>query len=142
MSEQSKALVRRYLYEVFANKSFGTIPEIFAREYVEHDPANEGETRGHEGVRGDLEPFVNAFSDPEIAVEDQIAEGDRVATRLTLSATHVGEFRGITATGKRIEVTGTVIHRVADGRFVEGWWNWDTLGLLQQLGAIPSERAA
>lgn len=142
MSEQSKALVRRYLEEVFAKGNFDVIPEIFAADYVERDPANEGDIRGHDGVRRDLEPYDTAFSDIQVTVEDQLAERDRVATRVTVRATHVEGFRGIPPTGGRIEVTGNVVHRVADGRLAEGWWNWDTLGLMQQLGAIPAEQAA
>jgi steroid delta-isomerase-like uncharacterized protein len=142
MSDASKALVRRSLGEVFAEGKFDAIPEIFAPDYVEHDPASAGEVRGHDGIRRDLEPYVNAFSDTQLGVEDQVAEGDRVATRITVRATHVEEFRGIPPTGERIELTGTVIHRVAGGKLAEGWWNWDTLGLLQQLGAIPTEQPA
>ena len=142
MSEQSKALVRRYLDDVFAKGDFDAIPAIFAADYVERDPASEGTIRGHDGVRGDLEPFVSAFSDTQVTVEDQLAEGDRVATRVTVRATHVEGLRGLSPTGERIEVTGTVVHRVADGRLAEGWWNWDTLGLMRQLGAIPAEQAA
>jgi steroid delta-isomerase-like uncharacterized protein len=142
MSEQSKALVRRSLEEVFAEGNFDAIPEIFAPDYVEHDPASDGEIRGHDGLRRDLEPYVNAFSDTRVTVEDQLAEGDLVATRVTVRATHVEQFRGVPPTGERIEVTGTVVHRVAGGRLAEGWWNWDTLGLMQQLGAIPAEQPA
>jgi steroid delta-isomerase-like uncharacterized protein len=142
MSEQSKALVRRSLEEVFAEGNFDAIPEIFAPDYVEHDPASDGEIRGHDGLRRDLEPYVNAFSDTRVTVEDQLAEGDLVATRVTVRATHVEQFRGVPPTGERIEVTGTVVHRVAGGRLAEGWWNWDTLGLMQQLGAISAEQPA
>ena len=141
MSEQSKALVRRYL-EVFVEGHFDVLPELLASDYIEHDPASEGEVRGHDGVRRDLEPYVNAFSDAQVAVEDQVAEGDRVATRVTIRATHVEELRGIPPTGERIEITGTVFHHVAGGKLAEGWWNWDTLGMLQQLGAIPAEQPA
>jgi predicted ester cyclase len=65
-----------------------------------------------------------------------------VATRVTVAATHVEEFRGIAPTGERIAITGTVFHRVAGGKLAEGWWSWDTLGLLQQLGAVPAEQPA
>lgn len=141
MSEESKALVSRYL-EVFAQGNLDAIPEICAPDYVEHDPASAAEIRGHDAVRRDLEPYVNAFSDTEVAINDQVAEGDLVATRLTVRGTHVEDLRGIPPTGERIEVTGTVFHRVAGGRLAEGWWNWDTLGLLKQLGAIPAEQHA
>lgn len=142
MSEQNKATVRRYLDEVFAQGDFDVILELFAPDYVEHDPASDAEIRGHEGVRRDLSNYQSAFSDIEITVEDQIAEDDRVATRLTVRATHVEEFFGIPPTGNRIEVSGTVIQRISDGKLAEGWWNWDTLGLLRQIDAIPAEQPA
>jgi steroid delta-isomerase-like uncharacterized protein len=141
MSEQNKATVRRYLDEVFAQGSLDLIPTLFDPDYVEHDPASEGEIRGHEGVRRDLSVYQSAFSDLTIAVESQIAEGDQVATRVTFRATHVEEFFGIPPTGSRVTVSGSVMQRLADGKLVEGWWNWDTLGLLQQLGAVPAAQS-
>jgi steroid delta-isomerase-like uncharacterized protein len=142
MSEHNKAMVRRYLEEVFAEGDLDAIPELFAPDYVEHDPASPEEIRGHAGVRRDLSVYQTAFSDIEITVEDQIADEDSVVARATLSGTHVEELFGIPPTGNRVTVTGIVIQRVADGRFAEGWWNWDTLGLLGQLGAIPAEQPA
>jgi steroid delta-isomerase-like uncharacterized protein len=142
MSEQNKVTVRRYLEEIFAQGNLDVIPEVFAPDYVEHDPASDEEIRGHEGVRRDLSVYQTAFSDIEITVEDQIADGDSVATRATLCGTHVEELFGIPPTGSRVTVTGILIQRVADRRLAEGWWNWDTLGLLRQLGAIPAEQPA
>jgi len=142
MSEQNKAIVRRYLDEVFAKGNLDAAPEVFAPDYVEQDPASDGEIRGHEGVRRDLLTYQSAFSSIDITVEDQIAEDDRVATRVTFRATHVEEVFGVAPSGNRVTVTGMVIHRLSDGKLVEGWWNWDTLGLLQQIGAIPAEQPA
>jgi steroid delta-isomerase-like uncharacterized protein len=142
MSDQSKAIVRRYLEDVFAQEDLDAIPELFAPDYVEHDPASEEEIRGHDGVRRDLSIYQSAFSDIAITVEDQIAEGDRVATRASLRATHVEELFGVPPTGNRVSVTGTVVHRVSGGKLAEGWWNWDTLALLRQIGAIPAEQPA
>jgi steroid delta-isomerase-like uncharacterized protein len=142
MAEQSKAIARRYLEDVFAGGELDAIPELFAPDYVEHDPASEGEIRGHDAVRRDLASYQNALAGIEITVEDQIAEDDRVATRATLRATHVEELFGIEPTGARVTVTGIVIHHVVAGRLAEGWWNWDTLGLLRQLGALPAAQPA
>jgi steroid delta-isomerase-like uncharacterized protein len=142
MSEQNKATVRRYLEEVFAQGNLDVIPELFAPDYVEHDPASDAEIRGHAGVRRDLSIYQSAFSDIEVTVEDQIAEGGEVATRVTVRGTHVEELFGAPPTGNRVAVSGTVIQRVSDGKLAEGWWNWDTLGLLRQLGAIPAAQPA
>jgi steroid delta-isomerase-like uncharacterized protein len=142
MSQQNKAIVRRYLEEVFAQGNLDAIPDLFSPDYVEEDPASDEEIRGHEGVRRDLSTYQTAFSDLEITVEDQIAEEDRVATRVTFRATHVEEVFGVAPSGNRVAVTGMVTHRLLDGKLVEGWWNWDTLGLLQQIDAIPAEQPA
>ncbi len=79
----------------------------------------------------------SAFPDEQTTFEDQIAEGDRVVSRMTARATHLGEFQGLPATGKKITVTGIWIDRVVDGKIVEQWVQADMLGALQQLGAIP-----
>ena len=94
MSEHNKAIVRRYLEEVFAQGDLDGIQQLFAPDYVAHDPASDEEIRGHEGVRRDLSIYQSALSDIELTVEDQIGEGDRVATRATLRAAHVEELRG------------------------------------------------
>ena len=82
--------------------------------------------------------FRSAFPDFHVTIEDQIAEGDRVATRWTMRGTHEGEFRGISPTGKQITVTGIGIFRFSDGKVVESWDNFDQLGMMRQLGVIPS----
>lgn len=79
-----------------------------------------------------------AFPDEQTTFDDQIADGDKVVSRMTSRATHSGEFQGIPATGKRIKVTGILIDRIADGKIVERWGVIDMLGVLQQLGVIPT----
>jgi steroid delta-isomerase-like uncharacterized protein len=83
-----------------------------------------------------LTTFYSAFPDLGHTVEDQIAEGDRVATRATNRGTYRGELMGIPPTGKQFTVTGINIVRVSGGRIVEEWVNFDTLGMMQQLGVI------
>ncbi len=78
-----------------------------------------------------------AFPDEQTSFDDQVAEGDRVVSRMTSTATHTGEFQGIPPTGKRIMVTGIWIDRIADGKIVERWGVVDMLSVLQQLGVIP-----
>lgn len=77
----------------------------------------------------------SAFPDEETTFEDQIAEGDKVVSRMTSRATHAGEFQGIVATGKRITVSGIWLDRVAGGKIVERWGQVDMLGMMRQLGA-------
>jgi predicted ester cyclase len=91
-----------------------------------------------ESTKQFFDMFHAAFPDSSRTIEDQIAEGELVATRVTLNGTHRGEFQGISPTGKRIAVTGIWIDRVAGGKIVERWGAVDMLGLMQQLGAIPA----
>jgi predicted ester cyclase len=82
--------------------------------------------------------FLTAFPDLHFKVEDMIAEGNKVVTRITISATHQGPFMGILPTGKHMTITSIDIKRIAGGKFVEHWVNYDQLGLLQQLDVVPA----
>ncbi len=120
------------------------VDELFASDYVLHDPGvPEGELRGPEAFKDQwVSMFRTAFPDLQITIEDQIAEGDKVASRYTSRGTHQGELMGIPATGKRVEVTGTIISRFAEGKIVEEWNNFDVMGMMQQLGVVsPPEQA-
>ena len=81
--------------------------------------------------------YRSAFPDMQLTIEDQIAEGDKVVTRWTARGTHQGELMGIPPTGKQATVTGITVGRVANGKFVESWSNFDALGMMQQLGVVP-----
>ena len=97
---------------------------------------------GREGLRQALRLFHDAFPDMHWAVEEQVAEGEKVVTRFTWAGTHRGEFLGIAPTGRRVEVWGVVIDVVRGGRFAESRIIMDTLGLMQQLGAVPNAGTA
>lgn len=137
MSEQNKILDRRFFEEAWNRGNYDVIDELVASDFIGHSPPND-DIPGAEGLKQYISTLREAFPDVRLTVEDQIAEGDRVVTRWTARGTHRGEFQGIPPTGKRAQVTGVTISRVANGKFVEGWTNWDTLGLLQQLGAVPA----
>ena len=132
----NKAIVQRMIDEVMNQQNLGVIDELFATDYLMHDPAWPMEVKGPEGFKqwagAMLEPF---FSDGEIAVNDIIAEGDKVAVHWTWSGTHTGEFMGIPPTVRRITITGISIHRFANDKFVESWASYDALGMMQQLTA-------
>ena len=96
------------------------------------------EGHGREHFKEFARMYRSAFPDIHIEVEDQIVEGDRVATRWRGTGTHEGELMGISPTGNRVTVVGTTIERIADGQIAETWDNYDALGMMQQLGAIPS----
>jgi steroid delta-isomerase-like uncharacterized protein len=136
--EQNKATFRRYVEEVGNEGNLDLVDEIFG-SYLSHQPDGHTEERGPEDVRRFMGEFRQAFPDFHSTIEDQIAEGDKVVTRWTMRGTHNGEFRGIAPTGEQITVTGIGIFRFSDeGKVVESWDNFDQLGMMRQLGAIPA----
>jgi steroid delta-isomerase-like uncharacterized protein len=142
MSEQNKAVSRRVVEEMFVGGKLELADELFDQDYVGHDVASPEPVRGREGVKQQAEGYRSAFPDLELTVDDQFAEGDKVATRWTARGTHDGELFGIAATGKQATVTGITIDRFSGGKIVESWDNWDALGLMQQIGAIPETAQA
>jgi steroid delta-isomerase-like uncharacterized protein len=139
MSEEAKIKVRRFIEQAWNNGDMSVIDELFAGDYVLHEPHEDIE--GPQGMREMVEGFRGAFPDIHCTVEDQMAEGDLVATRWSLSATHQGEMMGVAPTGKRIAIDGIVIHRFVAGTMAEAWDRWDWLGFMQQLGAMPQLEA-
>jgi len=141
-SEENKALVRRYFEEIFNNHNMAVIDEIFSSDYVNHekyDPDREEIIRGQKGLKDAVSAFLSALPDLQCAIDDAVAEGDKVVTRWTTRGTHKGSVMGIAPTNKQITVTGITIDRIADGRIVETWTTWDLMSLYQQLGVLPSD---
>ena len=138
MSEENKANVRRFLEEGFGQGKTELVDEVLHSDFVCWDPNSEtGEIRGADTIKDEIEYFRNAVPDLTYTVVDQVAEGDKVTTRYTLGGTHQGEFFGVPATGKRIEITGINIDRFDEGgKLVEEWPEYDMLGAMKQMGAI------
>ncbi|MGW7364214.1 ester cyclase [Streptomyces sp. NPDC054841] len=108
---------------------------LLTRDYRDHDPSNAQDLIGLEALRREIGMWRDGF-DFTFTIEDQIAEGDRVCTRWTWNGTHKGEFLGIPATGKQVSMTGTTTHLLHEGMICEGWWQYDRLGLMGQIGAL------
>jgi steroid delta-isomerase-like uncharacterized protein len=139
MSEENKEKARRFIQESFNEGNLSLVDELFASDYVLHDPASsEEEIRGPEGMKGFVQMYQSAFPDTDLTVEDQVAEGDDVVTRWRGRGTHQGELFGVPPSGNRVEVTGITVDRFSGGKFAESWTNYDALGLMQQIGAVPS----
>ena len=136
-AEENKALVRRVFEEGWNAGNLELFNETDAPEYVLHDPSVPEDVRGVEAVKQFASMYLRAFPDLRFTIEEQLAEGDKVVTRWTSSATHQGELMGIPATGNRTRVSGITISRISESNLVEDWNNWDTLGLMRQLGVIP-----
>ena len=141
MTEDNKALNRRFVEEVINQGNIEAIDELIDPGVVEH-AAPPGVPTGREGAKQFFAIVRSAFPDLHHTIEDMIAEGDKVVMRSTWSGTHQGEFMGIPATGRRVRVSAIDISRVADGRIVEHWEQSDALGLMQQLGVIPPPEQA
>jgi steroid delta-isomerase-like uncharacterized protein len=137
----AKLIVRR-LFEEPWKGDMGVIDEYVAPKYVGHDPAEPEPIRGPEGVKANIQKYLTGFPDGRITVDDQIAEGDRVATRWTGRGTQTGEIAGIAPTGKEVTVSGLTFSRLEGGQVIEEWTTWDTLGMLIQLGAVPAPATA
>jgi steroid delta-isomerase-like uncharacterized protein len=136
MSEQNRMLVRRAVEEVYNQGNLAVVDELVAGDLVIHLPSEE--VHGPAGAKQHVAALRAAFPDLRITIEDQISEGDKVVTRWTARGTHIGPFQGVPPTGKQGSMTGIDIDRIADGRVVECWVNSDDLGLLQQLGVVPT----
>jgi steroid delta-isomerase-like uncharacterized protein len=135
MSNENKVLLQQFFDELFTQGDLNVADELVAANYLNHN-AVPGETPGRAGLKQFVSYLHHAWADLNFAVEDQVAEGDKVTTRFTITGTHQGEFVGIPATGKPIRVQAINIHRVANGQIQEGWLEWDTLGMMQQLGVL------
>ena len=142
MSEENKAIVRRQEEELFTQGNLDAADEVYAPDYVGHDPSNPEDIRGPEAAKQAAADYRKAFPDLQVTVEDLIAEGDRVAARLRFRGTHLGELDGIAPTGWRVDCTGIVISRMEGGKIAEDWANFDDLGMMQQLRVItePGQR--
>jgi steroid delta-isomerase-like uncharacterized protein len=142
MSEQNKTISRRSVEEAFNKGNLDVLDELVSPSFVNHDPASPEDIRGVDGFKEFVNTYRSAFPDLRVTIEDQVAEGDKVATRWSARGTQKGELLGMPASNKQATVTGISIDKIEGGKIVESWNNWDTLGMLQQLGAIPETARA
>jgi steroid delta-isomerase-like uncharacterized protein len=135
-TENNKAVTHQFLEELFNKRNLAIVDALCATNVIAHGfgPG----TSGIEGTKRSAGMYLAAFPDLHFTFEDFIAEGDQVVVRWTSSGTQKGELMGIPPSGKQFSVTGVEIYRFEGGKIVEHWLESDMLGLLQQLGAIPS----
>lgn len=138
-AQENKEKARRLMEDAFGQGKTEVLDEVLHSDFVCYDPNSEaGEVRGAETIKGEIEYFRSAVPDLTYTVEDQVAEGDEVVTRWTARGTHQGEFFGVSGTGNRIEMSGIQIDRFDEsGKMVEEWPEYDLLGAMKQMGAIP-----
>jgi len=136
-AKEIKALMRRLVAESNKGKAaaMAAIDELCAADVVIHGASED--IRGLKDYKQSTSESYSAFPDVHYTIDDMVVEGDKVATRLTMTGTHKGEFMGIPPTNKKVTVWAITIYRIAGGKFVEGWEMSDTLVLMQQLGLVP-----
>lgn len=136
MAQENSALIRRWFDEVWNQGRMEAIDEMASPDVVGHGQAQHDTDIGLK----EFMPFVvslrSAFPDMKVVIDQTIEQGDKVVARWTSIMTHKGDFLGFSPTGKKVTITGTTIQRISNGKIVEGWDNWDQLGLLVQIGAV------
>jgi steroid delta-isomerase-like uncharacterized protein len=143
-THELKVIATEFFNEVWNQHDVSAIDRLFAPDFVDHYLSTP-RSPDREGFKQECTFYLTAMPDTSITIEDQIAEGDRIASRVVFRGTNTGPFGPMPPTGKSTEVTGCIILRIDDGLIVERWGNIDDLGALRQLGvlpAMPDERSA
>ena len=135
-AEQNKAIVSRWFEGGWNGGNLELVDELYADDYTLHDPAMP--VHGHEGFKQYVAMYRSVFPDLHFTLEDVIAEGHTVAWRITARGTHKSALMGIPPTDKPVAISAIVVSRFVGGKWAEDWVNIDTLGMLQQIGAIPA----
>jgi steroid delta-isomerase-like uncharacterized protein len=139
-TQENAVIVRRFAEEVITQGNIESAAEFVWEDVVEQVPLP-GQGPGLEGLQGILRTMRSAFPDLNFSIKEQIAERDKVASRFEWTGTHSGDFLGVPATGRRVQVWGIVIDRLEQGRIKDTRIIMDTLGLMIQLGVFPPPRA-
>lgn len=138
-AEDNLALTRRVFEEAWNKGNLDVLDEMYSTNYISHDPSVPGGALNRDAFKQTIAMYRSAFPDVHFTIDEQYAVGDSmVVVRWTAVGTHTGPLQGMPATGKRSTVTGLTLARFANGKGVEDYTNWDTLGMLQQIGAIPA----
>ena len=120
--------------EIWNQGNLDLIDERYASDYVRHEAGYPAELAGAAGLKQFIQNLRTGFPDWNCTIEDTMAAGDKVMVRYLCSGTHTGEWNGLAPTGKPIQFQSMIVHRIADGKVVEDWSEYDSLGWMQQLG--------
>jgi len=132
-TEDNKELVRRYI-ATWNSGNLEGMAEFWSAEMVHHTRMG---SHGFDKVFSIVSDFMTAFPDLQFEIDDLVADGDRVASRMTARATHTGEYLGVPPTGRKVSCSVFGFARVADGKLVEHWGVTDELHMMQQVGLVP-----
>ena len=138
MSIDNKALIQRFYDEVLHKRQFEYIDQVVSPSHSLHVPTVSGGAVGPEVYKQQWVLFITAFPDLRFTIDEMIAEGEKVACAWTMTGTHLGEFQGIAATGKKISVDGVTIHHVTNGKIMDSYGSLDMWGMMQQLGVASA----
>jgi len=137
-AEEHRALFTRWFEELWNKKNYAITRELVADEFTAHGAGGQDIKQGPDGVASMVKIWHDAFPDGHMTMDDISTEGEMSVIRMTFRGTHTGDFYGVPASNKKVEVTSIGIDRVVDGRIKEGWGELNMLGMMQQMGAIPS----
>lgn len=136
--EQNKSIVHRWVEGGWNGGNLALVDELYTDDYMIHDPSAPNFPGGQAAFKQFVTTLRTGFPDIHMTIEEIMAEGDKVVWRWSVTGTHQGELMGIPPTGKSIQLSGIVISRFTQGKWAEDYVNWDTLGMLQQIGAVPA----
>lgn len=137
--EENKTIIRRYFTQVIEQCNEEILGELMAQDVIAHDATDSKPKLGLESVKQVLKLFHTAFPSFRCPLYDLLAEGNKVVARWGLRGSHQGPFLGIPASGNVVEVSGMMLFRLRDRKIVEYWGNFDMLGLMKQIGALPED---
>jgi|SRR5277367_3387529 len=140
MAEDNADFIRKWFEEVWNKGRMEAIDEMASADVIGHGQGQHATDIGLTQFKRLARDIRSAFPDIRFFVEDTISQDDKVVARWTARMTHAGTFLGTAPTGRAVTVTGTSIQRIVNGSIVEGWDNWDQLGLLVQIGALPAAK--
>jgi steroid delta-isomerase-like uncharacterized protein len=132
--EANKALVRRFIDEIFVQGSIDAVDELVTEDFIGH--ASETDDPGPEALKAAIRRVSTGLAESTMTIHDVIAEADRIAVRLTSHAVQVGEFMGLAPSGRAFTIGEIHIFRIRDGKVAEHWHEADFVGMLRQLGAM------
>ena len=137
-TEQNKAIVQRWVEGGWNQGNLALVDELFTADYMIHDPQSPNFPGGHAAFKQFVTNLRSGFPDIHVTIEDMLAEDDKVVWRWRITGTHNADLMGIPPTGRPVNMTGIVFSRFAFGKWAEDYVNWDTLGMLQQIGVVPA----
>jgi steroid delta-isomerase-like uncharacterized protein len=137
MPTENESLARRALDELWTKGNLAAVDQLYSADCVFHDLGSPEDIRGREGLKQHVRMYRTACPDLQCTVEDVVAEGDKVAVRWIARGSQKGDFMGIAPTGKQVVFRGIQMHRISNGRIEEEWAGYNTLGALQEIGALP-----